>query len=114
QVLVLEMGEPVRIVDLARQLIRLAGRSADEVAIEFSGLRAGEKLYEELLADSDTTVATQVPQLRVARLTQERASLDGLLELAAPSALQADDAVVRAALERAVPEYRSSDRKTDP
>ncbi|HEY6512492.1 MAG TPA: nucleoside-diphosphate sugar epimerase/dehydratase, partial [Burkholderiaceae bacterium] len=47
QVLVLEMGEPVRIVDLARQLIRLAGRSADEVAIEFSGLRAGEKLYEE-------------------------------------------------------------------
>jgi FlaA1/EpsC-like NDP-sugar epimerase len=114
QVLVLEMGEPVRIVDLARQLIRLAGRSADEVAIEFSGLRAGEKLYEELLADSDTTVATHVPQLRVARLTQERASLDGLLELAAASALQSDDAVVRAALERAVPEYRSSDRKTDP
>jgi len=114
QVLVLEMGEPVRIVDLARQLIRLAGRSADEVAIQFSGLRAGEKLYEELLADSDTTLATQVPQLRVARLTQQRTSLDGLLELAATPAAQADDAAVRALLERAVPEYRSSDRKTDP
>ncbi|HSW23073.1 MAG TPA: nucleoside-diphosphate sugar epimerase/dehydratase, partial [Burkholderiaceae bacterium] len=112
QVLVLEMGEPVRIVDLARQLIRLAGRSADDVAIQFSGLRAGEKLYEELLADSDTTVATRVPQLRVANLTQERASLDELLELAGASALQVDDAAVRAALERALPEYRSSDRKT--
>ena len=73
---------------------------------------AGEKLYEELLADSDTTVATRVPQLRVANLTQERASLDELLELAGASALQVDDAAVRAALERALPEYRSSDRKT--
>jgi FlaA1/EpsC-like NDP-sugar epimerase len=113
QVLVLDMGEPVRIVDLARQLIRLAGRSADDVAIQFSGLRAGEKLYEELLADADTTVATRVPQLRVARLTQQRATLDALLELASASTVQADDAAVRAALERAVPEYRSSDRKTD-
>jgi FlaA1/EpsC-like NDP-sugar epimerase len=113
QVLVLDMGEPVRIVDLARQLIRLAGRSADDVAIEFSGLRAGEKLYEELLADGDTTVATRVPQLRIARLTQERTTLDALLELAGASSVQADDAAVRAALERAVPEYRSADRKTD-
>jgi FlaA1/EpsC-like NDP-sugar epimerase len=113
QVLVLDMGEPVRIVDLARQLIRLAGRSADDVAIEFSGLRAGEKLYEELLADGDTTVATRVPQLRIARLTQERTSLDALLALAGASSVQADDAAVRDALERAVPEYRSADRKTD-
>ena len=82
QVLVLDMGEPVRIVDMARQLIRLAGRSADDVAIEFSGLRAGEKLYEELMADADTTVATRVPQLRVARLTQDSQSIDALLELA--------------------------------
>jgi FlaA1/EpsC-like NDP-sugar epimerase len=113
QVLVLDMGEPVRIIDLARQLIRLAGHSADDVAIEFSGLRAGEKLYEELLADADTTVATRVPQLRVARLTQERATLDALLELANASTVQADDAVVRAALEHAVPEYAIPDRKTD-
>ena len=94
-------------------LIRLAGRSADDVAIEFSGLRAGEKLYEELLADADTTVATRVPQLRVATLTQQRATLDDLLELASTSTVQADDATVRAALERAVPEYAIPDRKTD-
>lgn len=106
QVLVLDMGEPVRIVDMARQLIRLTGRSADEVAIEFSGLRAGEKLYEELLADADTTVATVVPQLRVARLVQRGTSLDDLLTLAG-SSTRADDFAVRAALQRGVSEYQS-------
>jgi len=106
QVLVLDMGDPVRIVDLARQLIRLSGHAADDVAIEFSGLRAGEKLYEELLADADTTMPTRVPQLRVARLTQQGDSIDALLELAGAATAQADDAQVRDALQRAVPEYR--------
>lgn len=68
QVLVLDMGEPVKIVELARQMIRLAGHSEDEIRIEFSGLRAGEKLYEELLADADTTVPTMVLQVRIAQL----------------------------------------------
>jgi FlaA1/EpsC-like NDP-sugar epimerase len=68
QVCVLDMGEPVRILDLARDMIRLAGHSLEEIPIEFSGLRAGEKLYEELLADSDSTLATAIPRLRVARL----------------------------------------------
>jgi len=113
QVLVLDMGEPVKIVDMARQLIRLAGRSADDVAIEFSGLRAGEKLYEELLADADTTLPTRVPQLRIAKLSQQGGSLDALLALAGATTAQADDAAVRAALAQAVPEYRSSDRETD-
>jgi len=70
QVLVLDMGEPVRIVDLARDLIRLAGHTTDEIRIEFTGLRPGEKLFEELLADADTTLATAFERLRVARLQQ--------------------------------------------
>ncbi len=48
--LVLDMGEPVRIVDLAKELIRLAGHAPDEIAIEFTGLKAGDKLFEELSA----------------------------------------------------------------
>jgi len=49
-VLVLDMVEPVRIVDLAKELIRLAGLAPDEIAIKFTGLRAGETVFEELLA----------------------------------------------------------------
>jgi FlaA1/EpsC-like NDP-sugar epimerase len=80
QVLVLDMGEPVRIVELARQMIRLAGRSEAEIPIEFSGLRAGEKLYEELLADSDTTLPTVVPALRIARLTGDQPQAGALVQ----------------------------------
>ena len=68
QVMVLDMGEPVRIVDLARQMIRMSGPRADEIGIVYSGLRPGEKLYEELLADGDLTVPTAHPRLRAAVL----------------------------------------------
>lgn len=107
QVLVLDMGEPVRIVELARQLIRLAGHSAEGVEIEFSGLRAGEKLYEELLADADITERTRVPQLRVARLNQHLEPIEALLGLARSPPPAFDDSAVRMALAGAVSEYRS-------
>lgn len=68
QVLVLDMGEPVKIADLARTMIRMSGRELRDIRIEFSGLRPGEKLYEELLGDEDTTVATPIAALRIAKL----------------------------------------------
>ena len=68
QVYVLDMGEPVRIVDLARDLIRLSGHRDGEIGIVFSGLRPGEKLYEELLADADRTLPSAHPRLRIAQL----------------------------------------------
>ncbi|MCZ8177177.1 MAG: nucleoside-diphosphate sugar epimerase/dehydratase [Burkholderiaceae bacterium] len=105
QVMVLDMGEPVKIVDLARDLIRLSGHTVDEIAIEFTGLRPGEKLYEELLADTEATLPTPVERLRVARIASgDAAALDAWLAQA--QAVGADDAAARALLRRWVPEYR--------
>jgi FlaA1/EpsC-like NDP-sugar epimerase len=74
QVYVLDMGEPVKIVNLARDMIRMAGRAEEDVPIIFTGLRPGEKLYEELLADADSTLPTLHSRLRIALLSHDKDS----------------------------------------
>ena len=69
EIYVLDMGDPVRIVDLAKQMIRLSGLSEDDVRIQYTGLRPGEKLYEEPLADAEKSLPTPHPKLRVAQAT---------------------------------------------
>ena len=75
EVFVLDMGEPVKILDLARDMINLSGLEDGEIEIEFTGLRPGEKLYEELLADDERSLTTAHPKIRVARARQFDAAM---------------------------------------
>ena len=105
EVLVLDMGEPVKIVDLARDMIRLSGGDPDQIRVVFTGLRPGEKLYEEPLASGETTLPTPHPKLRIAQaLPGRREAVEqmvGWLE----RDRAAGDAEVRAWLKTWIPEY---------
>lgn len=105
EIFVLDMGEPVKIVDLARNMIRLAGFTEDEIHIQFTGLRPGEKLYEELLADAEETMPTPHKKLRIARTRPvDLAFFSELLAwLNHPSSIHDDE--VKTVLHKWVPEY---------
>lgn len=105
EIFVLDMGEPVKIVDLARNMIRLSGYSENEIQIEFTGMRPGEKLYEELLADAEETLETPHPKLRISRSRQVP---DGFYEQMRVWLVQTEsvsDDRVRAELKSWIPEY---------
>jgi FlaA1/EpsC-like NDP-sugar epimerase len=108
EIFILDMGQPVKIVDLARDLIRLYGFSEEQIRIVFTGLRPGEKLYEELLADDENTTRTPHPKLRIACA---RGVPDHFLDELLPWLMQHRvllDEEVRRDLRRWVPEYQTS------
>jgi len=74
-VLALDMGEPVRIVDLARQLIRMSGATEQDIRIEYAGIRPGEKLTEQLVAEDESSQPTPHPKLRIVRVPAPSNSL---------------------------------------
>jgi FlaA1/EpsC-like NDP-sugar epimerase len=106
QIFVLDMGEPVKVVELARMMIRLSGKTEQEIPISYTGLRPGEKLYEELLANDETTEPTPHPKLRVAKTSGQQAAVDASivrwLEEAGPAP---SAAALRTWLKGQVPEY---------
>jgi FlaA1/EpsC-like NDP-sugar epimerase len=106
--LVLDMGEPVRILDLARTLIRLSGRSAREVGITFTGLREGEKLNEELFYGSEEVQATSFEKIkRIRSVLMSWAQLQRYLTELRVSISLSGDGLVRQKIKQIVPEYLS-------
>lgn len=107
RVYILDMGEPVRILDLAKDLIRLAGLEPyRDIDIVFTGIRPGEKLFEELLTAEEGTEASRHEKIWVAKGAQVPPGFSQLLEELYGLARQGDGLLVRQALKRLVPSYR--------
>lgn len=105
QIFVLDMGEPVKIVELARMLIRLSGHTEQDIPISFSGLRPGEKLYEELLANDETTEPTPHAKLRIAKAASELPDVEAVVRWIEAAGAQPEPRAVRDWLKGQVPEY---------
>ena len=110
EIFVFDMGEPVKIVDLAKRMIALSG--AKDVKIEFSGLRDGEKLFEELLATKENTKPTHHPKIMVAQVREYP------YELALQNEIQLhelsrgfDDMAIVKKMKEIVPEFKSQQSK---
>ncbi|MDC6092870.1 nucleoside-diphosphate sugar epimerase/dehydratase [Lautropia mirabilis] len=104
---VLDMGQPIRIVDLARTMVRLSGYTEADIPIAFTGLRPGEKLFEELLADNEKTLPTPPAKLRVSRpIDPPGTSWDISVKRWLESPGPVGDAEVRQMLTLWVPEYK--------
>ena len=105
EIFVMDMGESVRIIDLAKDMIRLSGFNENEIKIEFTGLRPGEKLYEELLADADTVLPSDHEKLKVAKI--KSVNIEWLEKLISwiHEIQNKDEATIKKELINWVPEY---------
>jgi FlaA1/EpsC-like NDP-sugar epimerase len=105
QIFVLDMGEPVRIAELARMLIRLSGKTEQEIPISYRGLRPGEKLFEELLADDETTEPTPHPKLRIAKTSSAMPDIAAVMRWIEEAGPAPAGDCLRQWLRTQVPEY---------
>ena len=102
---VLDMGEQVKVIDVARDLIRLSGLSLEDIEIRITGVRPGEKLYEELTSEDETLTDTPHPKLQMAYCHAEsREEIDELIEQIVPLLYDASS-TVRSTLLRLIPSY---------
>lgn len=115
RIYVLDMGKPIRIAELARDIIRLSGFTEETVRIEYTGMRPGEKLFEEVIDAEERLIETPHPKLQIAeaRAVPVQQVMTVMQEIAATAAVS--DAVARQVLGRWVPEFASiSQEAADP
>jgi FlaA1/EpsC-like NDP-sugar epimerase len=115
EIFILDMGEPVKIVDLARDLIRLSGLAPDhDVEIQFTGMRPGEKLSEELFLSDETAEKTRHPRIFVGKTTPQDWQTVNRRILELGELAGADAACIRAKFKAIVPEYQYQPAKETP
>jgi len=105
EIFVMDMGDPVKITELASDLVRLSGLGEDDIRIVFTGLRPGEKLHEELLSANENTVPTPHAKLRIAQAPEVNEQWLTALITRFEKIKALNDAETRAELARWVPEY---------
>ena len=112
EIFVFDMGKPVKIVDLATKMIRLAGLTPDEdIKIFFTGLRPGEKLYEELLNKEEETLPTHHEKIKIARVIPNSPSIRREIEDLIDLAEIEDNYKVVAKMKYLLPEFKSNNSK---
>ncbi|MFZ0241831.1 MAG: polysaccharide biosynthesis protein, partial [Desulfobacterales bacterium] len=111
EIFILDMGKPVKIADLARDLIRLSGFEPDEdIKIEFIGMRPGEKLYEELITEGEGIVATDHEKIMTLRgEVCNLAHINGKIDKLAQMAVEQNMDQIKVVLKEIVPEYQPYD-----
>ncbi len=115
EIFVFDMGQPVKIYDLARRLIQLSGLIPDkDVPIHITGLRPGEKLYEELLSDKEKVKTTHHPKIMIADIQSECSDRDIICfqDLGELSKTRSDFELLISCLKKLVPEYNGQDYLT--
>ena len=107
EIFVFDMGQPVKIYDLAKKMIQLSGQN--QIEIKEIGLRPGEKLYEELLATKENTMPTDNPKIMRAQVRNyEAVEVNTLIEQLASALASCDDFAIVGQMKRIVPEFKSN------
>ena len=106
EIYVFDMGKPVRIADLAERMIKLSG--AEGIKIEYTGLRDGEKLYEEVLNDAEITLPTFHPKIKIAKVREyDYANINAEISDLIDKANSGDDMVIVGKMKSIVVEFKS-------
>ncbi|MCE7997902.1 MAG: polysaccharide biosynthesis protein [Rhodobiaceae bacterium] len=114
-ILVLDMGKPVKILDMANEMIKLAGLTPNEdIKIDITGLRPGERLYEDLFDDAEELLPTSHAAMMAARpRVADRAFVEKGISAMVEAAGKGDDSEVRKLMGRLIPDFKSADAKVD-